>query len=62
MGNMALSAEVVLPFLKKTLKHNEPSYQYLKDIILSKRDRDQRHRLSIENKRTAKIKGLLEGS
>ena len=45
MANLCLPTEVTLPFLRNCLKDNEQSYLYLKDILLSKRDREQRQKL-----------------
>jgi hypothetical protein len=41
MGNLSLPSEITLPFLKNTLKNSgETSYQYLKDIVQGRRDRE----------------------
>jgi hypothetical protein len=41
MANLSLSPEIALPFLKNTLKNSgEASYQYLKDIMQGRRDRE----------------------
>lgn len=62
MANLSLSTEVTLPFLKQIVKNNEPSYQYLKDILISKRDREQRQKIISNDKlKSMQLKKVLEG-
>lgn len=62
MANLSLSTEVTLPFLKQILKNNEPSYQYLKDILINKRDREQRQKIISNDKlKSMDLKKILEG-
>ena len=63
MSKLALPTEVVLPYLKHAVKENESSYQYLKDMLLSKRDREQRQKILLaENTRVKSLKHLIEDS
>jgi hypothetical protein len=62
MANLSLPTEVALPFLRHELKNNEPSYHYLKDIVLSKRDREQRQKLlPSQDSKSNHFKTLLAG-
>lgn len=49
MANLSLSPEIALPFLKTALRNSgEASYQYLKDIMQGRRDREERQKLLLE--------------
>ena len=62
MASLCLPTELTLPILRNSLKNNESSYNYLKDILLSKRDREQRNKL-LPNKQTfeEEYKILMKG-
>ena len=46
MANLSLPTDIIFSFLKNALKNSgETSYQYLKDIVQGRRDREERQKV-----------------
>ena len=62
MANMSLSTEISLPYLRQALIDNESSYQYLKNILQDRRDREQRQDLQGQKTKSANILSAMASS
>jgi hypothetical protein len=65
MSNLSVPTEISLPFIKEILgSENQPSFEYLKSIILSKKDVVQRQKIfyktEIKEKSEKEISDLIK--